>query len=201
MLQKVDVVVFDFDGTLSALDSNVEFAKYVARRDLQPWLFAPMVLAGAIGKRFNRGGLWWRQTMRRFITSRMVKKYADDFIREHKQNRFGWAKEQVAAERAAGRKVVLISAAPDYLIPGLVRDIKFDAVMCSQMESARPWRYKFLCWGANKVRALDAWATENKYIPRVVRSYSDSRADMPMMNIADEAVWVDPKTGLRKASC
>lgn len=201
MLQKIDVVVFDFDGTLSALDSNVEFAKYVARRQLRPWLFAPMVLAGSVGKFLNPAGLWWRQTIRRFMTPKMVKKYAADFIREHKQNRFGWAKEQVAAERAAGRKVVLISASPDYLLPGLVRDIKFDAVICSQMDAARPWKYKFLCWGANKVRALDAWATENKYIPRVVRSYSDSRADMPMMDIADEAVWVDPKTGLRKASC
>jgi len=28
MLQKKDVVVFDFDGTLSASDSNREFFKY-----------------------------------------------------------------------------------------------------------------------------------------------------------------------------
>ena len=201
MLQKVDVVVFDFDGTLSAFDSNVEFAKYVARRSARPWVFAPLVLAGAIGRVLNPRGLWWRETIRRFMTPDLVRKYAADFIREHRRNRFGWAAEQVAAERAAGRKVVLISASPDYLLPHLVRDIKFDAVMCSQMDAARPWKYKFLCWGQNKVRALDRWATENKYIPRVVRSYSDSRADMPMMEIAGESVWVDRKTGLRKASC
>ena len=54
-----------------------------------------------------------------------------------------------------------------------------------------------MCWGANKVIALDEWAKEHKYVPRVVRSYSDSRSDMPVMEIADEQVWVDRKTGLR----
>ena len=201
MLQKKDIVVFDFDGTLSALDSNVEFAKYCARRSVRPWLFAPVMAAAVVGKWLNPGGMWWRQNIRRFLTPEMVKKFAPGVIKQHRRERFGWSKEQVAAERAAGRMVVLVSASPDYLVPALVRDMKFDAVMCSQMDAARPWKYKFLCWGPNKVCALDAWAKENKYIPRVVRSYSDSASDMPMMEIAGERVWVDRKTGLRKASC
>ena len=66
------------------------------------------------------------------------------------------------------------------------------------MDKEHPWKYKFLCWGKNKVIALDKWATENKYIPNVVRSYSDSKTDMPIMEIAKEAVWIDAKTGLKK---
>ncbi len=198
MLKKVDVVVFDFDGTLSAHDSNFEFAKYCARRSIRPWLFMPLIAAGFIGKLLNPGGLWWRQTMRRFVTPKMVKEFAPGFIKQHKRERFGWAKEQVAAERNAGRIVVLISASPDYLLPHLVRDIKFDAVMCSVMDKKHPWKYDFLCWGANKVVALDNWAVANKYVPRVVRSYSDSKVDMPMMEISAEEVWIDRNTGLRK---
>jgi len=198
MLQKVDVVVFDFDGTLSARDCNIEFAKYCFRHGARPWLFLPLIGVGAIGRMINRAGIWWRQVIRRFLTANMVKKFAPDFIKTHRGERFGWAKEQVESERAAGRRVVLISAAPDYLLPQLVRDIKFDAVICSEMEKARPWKYKFLCWGENKVRALDAWAVRNKFVPRVVRSYSDSKSDMPLMKIAGEEVWVDRKTGLRK---
>ena len=45
---------------------------------------------------------------------------------------------------------------------------------------------------------MDEWAKQNKIIPRVVRAYSDSKSDMPMMEIADEQVWIDKKTGLRK---
>lgn len=198
MLQKVDVVVFDFDGTLSAGDSNVEFARYCFGKSLRPWLYLPLMGIAAVARMFNPAGIWWRQNMRRFMTPEMVKKFAPGFIKQHKMNRFGWAKEQVDAERAAGRRVVLISASPDYLVPHLVRDMKFDAVMCSVMDTARPWKYKNLCWGPNKVHALDAWAAKNKLIPNVVRSYSDSKSDMPLMEIAREQVWVDRKTGLRK---
>lgn len=198
MLKKIDVVVFDFDGTLSGKDCNVEFAKYCFRHSARPWLYLPLMAVCGVARMVRPGGVWWRENIRRFMTADMVKRLAPAFIKQHKMERFGWAKERVAAERAAGRTVLLISAAPDYLLSHLVRDIKFDAVMCSVMEKSRPWKYKFLCWGANKVRAMDEWATKNKFIPRVVRSYSDSRSDMPMMEIADEEVWVDAKTGLRK---
>ena len=198
MLQKKDVVVFDFDGTLSASDSNREFFKYCFKHSIRPWLFLPFVIAGVVGARLNHGGLWWRETIRNFITPKMVRDFAKDCIKIHKKNRFGWAAEQVAKEKSAGNKVVLISASPDYLIPELVNDMKFDAVICSKMVKEKPWKYEFLCWGQNKVIALDNWARQHKYIPNVVRAYSDSCYDMPIMEIAKEQVWIDPKTGLRK---
>ena len=198
MLQKVNVVVFDFDGTLSASDSDYEFGKYCFKHSIRPWLFLPVIFVAQIGRILNPSGIWWRQTMRRFLTENMVKELSGNLITEHKQRRFGWAKDQVAKERKNGNKVVLISASTNYLIPKLVADMKFDAVLTSQMEQAKPWRYKFLCWGNNKVIALDNWAKENKYIPNVVRAYSDSKSDLPIMEIAKEQVWINKKTGLRK---
>lgn len=198
MLQKVNVVVFDFDGTLSASDSNFEFGKYCFKHSIRPWLFLPVIFVAQIGRILNPSGIWWRQTMRRFLTENMVKELSGKMIVEHKQRRFGWAKDQVAKEHRAGNKVVLISASTNYLIPKLVADMKFDAVFTSQMEQAKPWKYKFLCWGNNKVIALDNWAKEKKYIPNVVRAYSDSKSDLPIMEIAKEQVWIDKKTGLRK---
>jgi len=199
MLQKKNIVVFDFDGTLSASDSNYEFFKYCFKHSVRPWLFLPYVLAGAISARLNPYSMWWRETIRNFITPKMVKDFSADVVKLHKQNRFGWAKEVVAKEHAKGNIVLLISASPDYLIPQLVADMKFDAVFCSQMDKEKPYKYKFLCWGKNKVIALDNWAKENKYIPNVVRAYSDSRNDMPIMEIAKEQVWINPKTGMRRS--
>ena len=43
MLKKTDVVLFDFDGTLSAHDSNIEFARYCFRRSIRPWLYLPLM--------------------------------------------------------------------------------------------------------------------------------------------------------------
>ena len=199
MLKKVDVVVFDFDGTLSGSDANLEFCKYCFKHSVRPWLFLPCMLTAVVCSFFNRDGIWWRETIRKFITPKMVEKFSADVIKLHKQNRFGWAKDQVAKEHKAGNKVLLISASPDYLIPFLVSDMKFDAVFCSQMDKDKPYKYKFMCWGKNKVIALDKWAVEHKYIPNVVRAYSDSKNDMPIMEIAREQVWINPKTGLRKS--
>jgi HAD superfamily phosphoserine phosphatase-like hydrolase len=198
MLQKKDIVVFDFDGTLSASDSNTEFLKYCFKHSVRPWMFLPYVMAGLVGAKIKRGGIWWRQIMRRFITPKMVNDFANSFIKQHKQNRFVWAKNQVEKEKKAGNKVVLISAGPDYLIPKLVSDINFDAVICSKMSDKEPWKYEFLCWGKNKVIALDKWAIENKIIPNVIRAYSDSKSDLPIMSIAKEQIWINRKTGLRK---
>ena len=198
MLKKEDVVIFDFDGTLSAHDSNVEFAKYCFRRSLRPWLYLPLMAVAGVARMFNPGGVWWRQNMRRFMTPRMVREFAPGVIKQHMRERLGWSADQVAKERGDGRSVILISASPDYLLPRLVRDMKFDAVLCSRMDEEKPWRYEFLCWGQNKVYAMDEWAKKNKIIPNVVRSYSDSKSDMPLMEIADDQVWIDRKTGLRK---
>lgn len=198
MLKKVNVVVFDFDGTLSAGDSNIDFECYCFRHSVKPWFYIPSMLVALVVKFFNPDGIWWRQKMHRFLTQKMVRDFTPAFIKEHKQKRFGWAKEQVAKERAAGNKVVLISASPDYLIPKLVFDMKFDAVLTSETQQDKPWKYDFVCYGKNKVVALDNWAKENKFIPNVVRSYSDSRSDIPMMNIAKEQIWINRKTGLPK---
>ncbi len=198
MLRKTDIVVFDFDGTLSARDSNIEFAKYCFKHSCRPWFYLPLMGVCAVARWVKPDGVWWRENIRRFLTRDMVKKFAPEFIKLHKRERFGWAKERVQSERDAGRTVVLISASTDYLVPYLVRDMKFDVVLTSRMEKNRPWKYEYLCWGLNKVYALDEWARQNKIIPHVVRSYSDSKSDLPMMDIADEQVWIDRKTGMRK---
>ena len=198
MLKKTEVVLFDFDGTLSAADASVEFAKYCFKRSVRPWVFIPVIALAGLVRMFKPDGIWWRQAIRCFLNEKMVKKFTPGFIKQHKRNRFGWAKERVQSERDAGRKVLMLSASPDYLLRALVRDMNFDAVFCSEMEPRKPWKYKFLCWGQSKVYKMDEWAKENKIIPYVVRAYSDSKSDLPMMEIAEEQVWIDAKTGLRK---
>ena len=197
MPKKVNVVVFDFDGTLSAHDSNFEFARFCFHRSIRPWLFLPLMGAASIMRVVNHPGMWWRESMRRFLTAEMRDKYIDEFIVQHKRERFGWVAERIAAERAAGNMVILVSASTNYLIPKLVDDIKFDAIITSEMDDEKPWKYHFLCWGANKVVALNNWAKKKKLSINVVRSYADSKSDMPLMQIAREQVWIDRKTGGR----
>ena len=197
--KQVNVVIFDFDGTLSAMDANYEFGKYCFRYSLRAWLFLPLTAFGMSFRYVAPNAKWWRQIGRRFINAKMVKRLSPGFIAQHKLNRFGWAAERVAAERAAGNIVILISASPNYLLRPLVADMDFDDVICSEMYADKPWKYHFLCYNKNKVVAFNKWAKKNKIAPRVVRAYSDSKSDMPIMELATEQVWIDRKTGGRIA--
>ena len=197
MQKKVNVVIFDFDGTLSAHDANYEFGRYCFRHSFRAWLFLPVTLFGMAWRPVAPNAAWWRQIGRRFINTKMVKRFAPDFIKQHKLNRFGWALERVAAEKEAGNIVLLISASADYLLRPLVADMAFDDVICSEMYANKPWKYHFLCYGPNKVVALNKWAKKNNVVPNVVRAYSDSKSDRPIMEIAHEQVWIDRKTGGR----
>ena len=193
-MKKVNVVLFDFDGTLSWPDSNIAFARYCFGHSLRPWIFLPIILGCACARYLNRRGVWWRENVRLFLTPGLIKRLAPEFAKLHLKNRFGWAAERVAAERAAGNKVLLVSASPDYLMNKLLGGMEFDGVLCSKTNKKKPWKYEFMCWGQNKVIALDAWAKKNKCVPHVVRAYSDSKSDMPMMEIADQQIWIDPKS-------
>ena len=196
MLKRVNVVVFDFDGTLSASDSNLEFGRYCFKHSIRPWLFLPLFLIGAGLYYCNKHSIVSRQLMRCFLTPKMVKEFAPTVISEHQTRRFGWAAAQVAKEKAAGNICVLISAGPDYLVPELVRDMEFDAIITSKMYAKHPWKYKFLCWGPNKGVALDNWAKRHEFIPNVVRSYGDSNSDKYIMARAKTPVWINRKTGI-----
>jgi phosphoserine phosphatase len=112
------------------------------------------------------------------------------------KNRFGWAADQVAKERAGGNFVVLVSASPDYFIKPLVRDMKFDLVLASVMDKARPWKLKFFCHDENKVVALRRAMGKKPF--EIVRAYADSKSDVPIMSLAIEPVWIDRDTGLRR---
>ena len=188
------LAVFDFDGTLSRSDTNLEFFRFAMRRSARPWAFLPLIIAGLLIGRFNRRGRTWRNMARMYVSKKLFSRIKDDFIGYHIQNRFGWAAEQVARERAAGNFVVLVSAGPDNLIKPLVRDMKFDLVLASVMDGSRPGKVKFACYGKNKVASLSRAIKSYK----IVRAYSDSKSDMPVMALADEQVWINPKTGCRR---
>jgi len=189
------IVVFDFDGTLSWPDANVEFLAFALRRCIRPWLFLPLTISGALMRRFFKNSVLCRNIARAYISKKLLTRLKKDFIRHHLRNRFGWAAEQVAREKAAGNFAVLISASPDYFVKPLVRDMEFDLVLATIMDPQRPGKTKFLCRGENKVAALNRAMKSRPY--KIVRAYSDSKSDMPIMSLAAEQVWINPKTGCR----
>ncbi len=196
----VKLALYDFDGTLCAHDSVVEFWKYCFKHSIRPWAFLPMIgFYGLLGGLNLISKNYMNQRMLCFLTPDMITRFVPDFIREHKRNIFGWAHERVKNDQESGLTAICISASRNYLIHPLTADFGFDLVMCSNMDPDEPWRaIGDLCLGAEKVNRLNAWAKQRGIEYRVVRAYSDSKKDLPMMRLAGEQIWVDPKTGIRK---
>ncbi|MDR0967430.1 MAG: haloacid dehalogenase-like hydrolase [Rickettsiales bacterium] len=198
------IVVFDFDGTLSASDANMEFWKYCFRHSVRPWLFLPAIGVGYLIAKYqkpstavNKTAVLWRELIRCFISKRMIRKLSPVFLREHRARRFDWATDCIAREKADGNMAVLVSAGMDYLINPLVSDMGFDVIITSVMNKNIPWKFDFLCWGDNKVVALNKWAKENNIKYQIIRSYGDSASDLPIMRLGAQMIWIDRKTGKR----
>ncbi|MDR2268557.1 MAG: haloacid dehalogenase-like hydrolase [Rickettsiales bacterium] len=188
------LIVFDFDGTLSSSDTNFEFWKFAMRRSVRPYFFLPLTIFGMLIKPLNKNGAFWREISRLWISVPLLKKLRNDFIKEHLKKRFGWAAEQVRAEKAKRNIVICISASPDYFVRELVGDMGFDLVLCSITDKKKPWKYKFLCYGENKLAALNL-AIKKNY--EIARAYSDNKSDLPIMKLANDKVWINPQTGCR----
>ena len=65
------------------------------------------------------------------------------------------------------------------------------------MEASHPYKYKFFCWGYNKVATLDKWAKAHKVLPIVIESYADSKSDKPLMDLAKKQMWIDKSGNIK----
>ena len=194
-MKKVNVVVFDFDGTISGNDSSLAFARYCFANSIRPWFFLPIIWLSLLFKKLNPKTIFWREMMRSFVNKDTVKRFKKDFIELYKKERFSWVQSKIKEEKKKGNVVILISAGPDFLIKELVKGIDFDDIITSISDKKRPWKYKFFCFANNKVVAFNLWAKKKKYLANLVRSYSDSITDLPIMSLAKQQIWINPKTG------
>ena len=189
----MNLVLFDFDGTITRDDSLLEFIAYV------------------VGfKKFFRGIFWLSPVLigyklkicsntyarRRLMTyffsgmsadkfAQICKKYSNTHIEDIVK--FS-AMAKIAEYKANGDKVVIVTASlEDWLAPwcraqGLellgTRIKKKGGVITGEIDGAN-------CYGAEKVRRVrEAYDTDA--FERVI-AYGDSRGDKEMMEFADEA--------------
>lgn len=209
--EKAMLSVFDLDRTLTILPTYTPFLLF-AIRARAPWraLLLPLLLPVAILyalKLLPRCTM--KQTMHRLalgaaLPEREAARLADRFAR-HLIAR-GLYAEGVAlieAERHAGRRVILATAAPHFYTVALARRLGIADVVAT----ASTWRDGRLvpaiasanCYGSDKRHMVEAFldqagiARERAHI----RFYSDHASDLPMFMLADEAIAVNPSATLR----
>ncbi len=209
--QQAMLSIFDLDRTLTILPTYTPFLWFAAR-SRAPWrlLLLPLLLPVAILYALKlvprcrmKQAMHW-VALGSALPEREAARLADRFAR-HLVARGLYAQgvALIEAERRAGRRIVLATAAPHFYTSALARRLGIADVVttASSWQDGRltPAIVSANCYGADK-RALVEAFMERAGIERDVahiRFYSDHASDLPMFELADEAIAVNPSAKMR----
>ena len=202
--------VFDLDRTLTIHGTWSPFLLFAARRR-SPWrlIFVPLVVALMAA---YKAGVLTRKQLKQAMHRLMLGGAVDldavtdlaDAYAEHSltRNVHADAIASIAAETAAGRRVVIASAAHLFYLEAIASQLGVTDVV----GTASMWRRRDLtpriagenCYGESKRRMLEHWL-RGQEIDRTkvhIRFFSDDLSDLPTFEWADEAVAVNPSKKL-----
>ncbi|WP_375270295.1 HAD family hydrolase [Sphingomonas sp.] len=203
---------YDLDRTITRLPTWSAFLLFAARRRA-PWRLA-LVPAAALAAVAHKGGLLNRdrlkEVMHRLLIGGAVSaddlaRVADAFAeRQVAGNVRAGAAQRIAADKAAGYRVVLATAAHRFYAERIARRLGIADVIATEATTASDGRVRHHLSGANvygaaKLAAVTAWLGRRGE-PRDsqhVRFYSDHPTDAPCLAFADEGFAVHPDARLR----
>jgi HAD superfamily hydrolase (TIGR01490 family) len=202
------VTVFDLDRTLTRRGTYTAFLLYAAwRRARWRLLWAPLAVFGFIA---HLCGFSSRKTLKErlqalFLGGKVpraeVSILAGDFVRRLRFHAEGIRK--IEAERQAGRRIVLATAANAFYVDAIAKALGIDDVVCTRST----WDGDYLtpridgenCHGREKLAMLQAHFREAGLDPQSlhIRFFSDHPSDGPVFRWANEAYVVNPPRRFR----
>lgn len=107
-----------------------------------------------------------------------------------------YAKQAIDEHRAAGRKLVLATTTPDYLVTPFAEAMGFDAVVATRHGHSDGQYLGEIdgdfVWGKGKARAVQRWLSAEGISMRECYAYSDSYYDLPLLARVGNPVAVNP---------
>jgi phosphatidylglycerophosphatase C len=191
----VNVVVFDFDGTLVSRDSFLDFAlAYCARRPLRLLLLVtllPIALPLAL-RSWRRAAavLVWGLTLGTSTLSfaRALQRYARETLPNYANDAIF---VELSAQIGAGHRVVVATGSMPLLVRGLLRARKLPLIPIVGSRLRRRWgglTTETHCIGKTKVRELQ----RKLGISEWSAVYTDSFADRSLLSGARSITLVSP---------
>ena len=206
------VSIFDLDRTLTRRPTYAAFLLFVSLR-VAPWRLAlipttaPFALAYAVGwisrrrlKDAMHAALIGRRCPHETL-SEIAQRFAD---RISARGLYSSAGARIAAERAAGRLVVIATAAPLVYAEPIALGLGVDLVVATRFDLTRGDRiYGPNCYGPEKRRRIeDALAAAGIGRREAhLRFFSDDIADLPTFDWVDEPIAVNPSRRLATLAC
>ena len=209
----IELAIYDMDRTVTRTGTYTPFLIQAAKA-LAPWRLAlvplvPFTMAAYALKLIDRRRL--KELNQRLLIGRSVSRarlapavesFADFIV---KTDIHPGALRQIAADKAAGRRLVLATASYRFYVEAIARRLGFDDVIATGSVTGLDDVIHARIDGENnygpaKLRLVKAWM-ESEGIPRAaaqIRFYSDHVSDWPVLEWADTAIAVNPSRGLRR---
>lgn len=199
----VELAIFDLDGTITRRDTLLPYALGYALR--RPWrlprLLVMLPALAAFGCRLiDRGGLksWLVRATIGGVSREEVAAWNARFLpRLLRLGLFDEAVQAIAAARARGAQLVLLSASPDLYVPEIGARLGFARTICTGLRwraddrldgrLASPNRR-----GEEKARCVRELLAELRPVQSI--AYGNSRADLPHLRLVRQGVYVNGRT-------
>ncbi len=207
-----DLAIYDMDKTITRVATWTPFLRHAAReRGRAALLLLPLAGAAVAGyalKLYGRDRL--KEMTQRLVLGRAVagERLADTARRFAQATvatgLLDGARERIEADRAEGRMLVLATASYRFYAQEIAALLGFDAVIATESVGREdghvlPRIHGENCYGAAKLRAIEAWVAENGIVRSDVRVrfYSDHVSDAPVFDWADEPMPVNAHAPLK----
>ena len=206
------LAIFDLDETITRRPTFARWLVFWAARRA-PWRLPMLALQGVAMLGFVVGLVGRRRlkmlgigfVMGAGVTRATVAREARAFVaREMRENVLVDARAAIAAERAAGARVVLATASMDFYADAFGAALGLDGVVATrsgwQADALSPERAGPNCYADEKLARVQAWLAAAGLARGDVRVhfYSDHISDLPTLEWADEAVVVNPAPPLAR---
>ena len=198
------VALYDMDGTLLPWDTQKLFCNFVLREE--NWrrifliLYLPMLilfpLLGSEGLKRVFLSFLWRMPRHK------VEHYGRGFAHHMTGKYYKKIIDRVRADQAEGRLLILASASPEFYVKEIGKQLGFHLSLGTQVHLENKQKifpelvnHK----GQQKVQRLQKilnaqWYKNGKI--KNARGYTDSKADLPMLAICEQAVVINPSQQL-----
>ncbi|HEX8667776.1 MAG TPA: HAD-IB family phosphatase [Allosphingosinicella sp.] len=210
---KAQLAIYDMDRTITRRATYTPFLVHAALQ-LAPWrlLLFPLVLLSMLAyllKLLDRGRLKeinYRLLVGRGVVPERLEPVVESFAEKQlASNIMPGARRAIAADRAAGRRLVMATASYRLYAASIARRLGFDDVVATETTSDAEGRVIARiegrnCYGPVKLDMIEAWLQREGLARDAVhiRFYSDHVSDHHVHRWADEAVAANPHARLMR---
>lgn len=206
MLKQQIVALFDLDYTLLQADSEALWSKYLFDQGMVDSAF--MAGINAFFKQYEDGTIDLRR-YQEFLLAPLVQNPLAGMLRL-RQDYLEWVRdvarpemlERVSLHRSQNHALVMITATSSFIAEPIAHMLGFPNLICTRLEvSNGHFTGKISgvpAFQYGKVIQLAAWLREKRLSLTGSWFYSDSHNDLPLLNLVDYPVMVEPDDTLQK---